>query len=198
MKLLRSAVVVAAAAAVLVPSAAHADADGHRDAVGDVRSVAYDSATGQVVESPSTAEPAAKLGDIARIKVSHRSSSLTFVLRYRDLAKAGFRHVHEVVIVTPQYARYVDLVAGPGNWKGKAQMSRPNGKKVRCSIDRRIDYRDNVVTIEVPRSCVGNPKVVRVGAVALVGYGAKIFYDEAYSAGGEFTDPFTLSPKIRR
>lgn len=198
MKLLRSAVVLAAAAVVLVPSAAQADADSHRDAVGDVRSVAYDPGTGKVVESPSTAEPAARLGDMTKIKVSHTSSSLTFVLRYRDLAKAGFRHVHEVVIVTPKFARYVDVVAGPGNWKGKAQMSKPNRKKVACSIGRRIDYGDNVVTIKVPRSCVGSPKVVKVGAVGLIGYGSKIFYDEAYSAGGEFTDPFTLSPKIRR
>lgn len=198
MKLLRSAVVLAAVAVVLVPSAAHADADSHRDAVGDVRSVAYDPDTDQVVESPSTAEPAAKLGDMTKIKVSHTSSSLTFVLRYRDLAKAGFSHVHEVVIVTPTTARYVDVVAGPGGWKGKAQMSKPNRKKVACAIDRRIDYGDNVVTIKVPRSCVGNPKVVKVGAVAIIGYGSKLFYDEAYSAGGEFTDPFTLSPKIRR
>lgn len=198
MKLLRSAVVAAATAVVLVPSAAHADSSGHRDAAGDVRSVAYDATTGKAIGSPSTAEPATALGDLAKIKVSHGRSSLEFVLRYRELVKAGFRHVHEVVIVTPDSARYVDVVAGPGGWKGKAQMSKPSGKKVSCSVGRRIDYGDNTVTIKVPRSCVGNPKVVRIGAVGLIGYDTKIYYDDAYGVGGEYTDPFVLSPKIRR
>jgi hypothetical protein len=187
MKLIRSCIVVAAATAVsLVPTAANADTKSHIDPSGDVRSVAYDASTDHVTNSPSTAEPGARLGDITKVKVAHSASTIKFTVRYRDLSKAGFVQVHEFVIAYPSGVRYVDVVAGPGHWKGKAIMTkRQNGKKISCNVSRDIDYGDNTV-------------VVKVGVATLVGYGSKIYYDDAYSTGGEFTDNFVLSPKIHR
>lgn len=199
MKLVRSAVLVTAAAAVsLMPTAALADTSGHRDATGDLMSVAYDPATGNVTDSPSTAEPTKTLGDISKVGVVHSDRTVKITLRFRDLSAAGFEQVHEFAIASPNRNRLVYVVAYPGHWGGKATMRTPHGKKVSCSLHHRIDYGHNTVTVKVPRSCLGRPKVVKVGAATLVGYGSKIYYDDAYATGGEFTDPFTLSPRIHR
>jgi hypothetical protein len=199
-KLVRSVIVLSTAAAVaLVPAAALADTKSHRDAAGDVRSVAYDPATHNTVDSPSTAEPAAKLGDITKVKVSHGSTSIKFVIRYRDLAKAGSEQIHEIGIASPNGVRYVFVDAGPGHWKGRTLMTKANfKKKVSCHISRHIDYGDNILTVKVPRSCLGHPKVVRVGIESFIAYGSKMFYDQAYRTGGEFTDLLQASPRIHR
>ena len=199
MKLIRSSIVVAVAAAVaLVPAAAYADTKSHVDPAGDVRSVAYDPNTGADA-STEAAEPAARLGDITKVKVTHGASTIKFTLRFRDLSKAGFAALYEFAIVSPNGVRYANVVAAPGHWKGKAYLTKkPNGKKVRCSIDHHIDYGDNVVVATVPRSCLGRPKVVKVGVEAFIGYGAKIYYDQAYRTGGGYHDLLTPSPRIHR
>jgi Cu/Zn superoxide dismutase len=198
-KIVRSAIVLSAAAAVaLVPAAAHADTKSHLDPSGDVRSVAYDPNTGANA-SQELAEPTAKLGDITKVKVAHSASTITFTVRFRDLSKAGFAHLHELAIVTPTRVRYVNVVAAPGHWKGKAYMTKkPNGHKISCSIRHHIDYGDNVVVAKVPKSCLGRPKVVKVGVETFIGYGSKIYYDQGYKTGGGFNDLLTPSPRIHR
>jgi hypothetical protein len=198
-KIVRSVVVISAAAAMaLVPVAAQADTKSHHDPSGDVKSVAWDPATNQTTDTPSTLEQSATLGDITKVKVSHGASALTVVLRFRDLAKTGAEQIHEVEILTRTTARFVYVVAAPGHWKGRVVMTKPNHKRVRCSIGGHINYGKNTVTIKVPRSCLGHPDVVKIGAATLVGYGDKMYYDDGYSVAGEFTDPFVLSPKIHR
>ncbi len=200
MNLVRSAIVATAATAVaLVPTAANADTKSHRDAGGDVHSVAYDPITHNTVNTPSTAEPAAKLGDITKIKVSHTSSTLKFVVHYRDLFKGGSEQIHEFAIATPNRVRYAFVDAAPGRWKGRTVMTKANLKtRVRCSIGRHIDYRHNTITVKVPSSCLGHPKVVRVGVETFIAYGSKMFYDQAYAVGGNYRDLLTPSPKIHR
>jgi hypothetical protein len=50
----------------------------------------------------------------------------------------------------------------------------------------------------VPRSCLGHPKVVRVGIETFIAYGSKMFYDDAYMTGGWVKDPFAWSSRIHR
>ena len=198
MKFVRSAVVVAAAAVALVPTAAQAAGSSHSDAVGDQHSVAVDSA-GHVTDTTSTPEPASTNGDITSIHVVNGSRVVKVVTRYRDLAATGRGLLHELQILSPNRNRLVYIDAYPGRWGGKATMRTAHGKRVSCAVRHRIDYARNVIVVKVPRSCLGRPRVVKVGAATLVGDGAgKIFYDDAYRVGGEWTDTFVLSPKVFR
>ncbi len=200
MKIIRSVVVTSAAAAlVLVPVAAQADAKSHHDAAGDMGSVAYDPINHVITNSPSTPEPAATLGDIAKIKVSNTARGIKFVTRYRNLAKIGDGQRHELAIGTPKGLRYVFVDAGPGEWKGRAFMTKANLKtKVKCKIGGHIGYGHNKVVVKVPSSCLHHPKVVKVGVETFVAYGSKVYYDQAYAVGGSYTDLIAASPKIHR
>ena len=197
MKLARLLLAVTAGTLIpLAPVAAHADSLGHRDAGGDLRSVAY--VDGKAVSSPSTAEPTKALGDVTGISVAHTAGTVKVVMRFRELSPAGFGQLHEFQFITPTRNRLVYLEAGPGRWGGKATMRTIHDKKVSCSLGHRIDYARNLVVLRVPRSCLGRPRAVVVGAATLVGYGSKIYYDDAWGTGGEFTDSFVLSPRIHR
>jgi hypothetical protein len=198
MKLVRSALTVSAVALVsLMPAAAHADTVGHTDPSGDVRSVQVDG-SGNVPDTTSTAEASKTLGDVTRVVVSHRSSSIRVLMRFRSLSRAGFVQVHEFQFVTPTRSRIVYVVARPGQWGGTASMRRMDGRQVACSLTRKIDYVHHTVLVVVPRSCLGRPSRVKVGSATIIGYGSKYYYDDARRAGGEWTDPFVLSPWIHR
>lgn len=198
MKLVRSAVLVAAAAAAaLVPTAALADGAGHTDAAGDVQSVALDAA-GNPTSAPAVAEPTATNGDLTRITARNTARKVKVVLHYTDLSPAGRWQAHEVLIATPNKTRVAFVAAGPGKWGGQATLRTLSFKKVRCSVGHHIDYGHNKVVVKIPASCLGRPKVIKVGAATLVNDGTKIFYDDAYTSNGAFTDTFGLSPKIHR
>ena len=198
LKFIRSAIVVATAALVpFVPSAAQADAYGHADSTGDLHSVVTDS-NGKVTDTTSTAEPTATLGDVTSVRATNRARYVKVVMHYVDLHPAGIFQVHEVMIATRSKARVAMVAAYPGKWGGKAMLRTLSGKKVACSISHNISYAKKKVVIKVPQSCLGHAKVVKVGAATLIADGSKIFFDDAYTAGGLFTDPFVLSPRIHR
>lgn len=198
MKLVRSALVSAAAAAVvLTPTAALADGYGHADSVGDVQSVASDG-QGHVTNTTPTAEPTATLGDITSVRAVNGARSVKVVMHFVELNPGGLAQVHEVMIATPTKARVAYVSAFPGKWGGKASLATVRGKKVSCKVSHRISYAHNKVVVRVPQSCLGHAKKIKVGAATLVADGTKIFFDDAFSAAGQFTDPFVLSPKIHR
>lgn len=198
MKFFRSAIVVATAALVpFVPSAAQADAYGHADSTGDMHSVATDS-QGKVTDTTSTAEPTATLGDVTSVRAINRGRYVKVVMHYVDLRPAGIFQVHEVMIATRSKARVAMVAAYPGKWGGKATLSTVSGKKVACSVSHSISYAKKKVVVKVPQSCLGHANVIKVGAATLIADGSKIFFDDAYTAGGLFTDPFVLSPRIHR
>ncbi|HEX7717188.1 MAG TPA: hypothetical protein VF416_07855 [Marmoricola sp.] len=200
MKIVRSVAVVSAAAAMaLVPVAAQADTKSHHDASGDVSSVAYDPVTQTSTDTPTTPEPAATRGDLTKIKVSLSSGSLKFVLRFRDLAKTGSEQFHELGIASPNGRRYVFVDAGPGRWQGRTVMTKANLKtRVKCSIGGHISYGKNTITVKVPTSCLGHPKVVKVGVKSVILDGTKAYYDQGYAVAGPFSGLLAASPKIHR
>lgn len=190
MKLVRSALVAAAAMLVpLVPTAAHADSYTHTDAVGDV--VSFEGTT-------DTPAPAQVNGDIAWTKVRHKSRKIVLTTRYRDLDGSGYS-VHYFAIRTSKMTREVTLVTFPGHTGGKVMMSKPNGKNVRCHLTRLIDYTANTATVSVPRSCLGRPRWVKVGAAFATSPSTAFgsgFADDA-GTNGDFNKP-AWSPKVFR
>lgn len=199
MRFMRSVIVVTAAAAVtLVPAAALADGSSHTDATGDVQSVPITGTANVPVGTPATPEPTMHNGDISSVHATNSARKVKVVLHFADLQPTGEYHVHEAYIATKGADRVAVVTAGPGNWGGKANLFTPKFKKVRCTVRRHIDYTHHTVVIKVPASCLGHPKVVKVGAATVVNQDSKFFFDDGYKIGGGFRDPFALSPKIHR
>jgi hypothetical protein len=197
MKLVRSAVLVAAAAAAaLVPTAALADGAGHTDAAGDVQSVALDAA-GKPTSAPAVAEPTATNGDITGVRAANGARKIKVVLHFADLHPAGDAAAFSVLIATPNMGRLAIVTTRPGHWDGQAFLANVHGTKVRCNVGHRISYTQRKVVVKVPRSCLRQPKVIKVGARSFIGEGSKLFFDDAYAAAGPLS-PYSLSPKIHR
>lgn len=190
MKFVRSALVVAAAALLpLVPSAAHADSYTQVDAVGDVQSSPL---SGDVTFTPV---PDRTEGDVAYTKVGHRARVIRVKIAFRDLTHAG-PNGQFIRIKSNRLNREVDLLAYPGAWRGKATTSKFSGKKVRCNVRHTIDYVAHKVVVNVPRSCLGNPRWVRV-AIGSATYDDTMFYADDARAKS-LPDYWVYSPKIRR
>jgi hypothetical protein len=193
-KLVRSALLVAVALALpLVPSAAEANRYTHVDATGDV--VQSTNGSGFTPASDRV------VGDIAYTTITHKRRNVLMRIQYRDLVPDTEINGHLFTIKTPSMRRDVTLVATKGAYGGRAFMSKPSGKKVTCHVKRTIDYTINRATVKVPRSCLGNPRWVKVGmaGVFLTGLGSSDvqYIDDAQTAGTLGTGP-KLSPKVKR
>jgi hypothetical protein len=191
-KPVRSAVLGATvAAAVLAPTAAQAKSYTHVDGSGDVFSAPYKS-------TAFTAAPDRQVGDVIGSTIRHKSRAIVMQLRYVDLQADSEYNAHLFVIRTPSMRRLVTLVGTAAFPNGRAQMTKPNGKKVTCHIAHRIDYTANTATVVVPRACVGKPRWVKVGmaGMSFTGFTASdtMWVDDALSAGS--TGVF--SPRVYR
>jgi len=194
-KFVRSALVVAAAAVIpLVPTAAHADRYTYADHTGDVVSFTGGSDT-------ATPAPERVVGDIAASAVAHRRGSVTVKMRYRDLTRGDEIAAHLFVIRTSRMTRDVTVVAAQGYYGGRVVMTKPSGKKVSCRIARKIDYVANTVTASVPRSCLGQPRWVKVGMAGILftGLGSSDmqYVDDARTNGNLGSNP-RFGPRVYR
>jgi hypothetical protein len=194
MRFVRSAVLVAAATAVaLAPTAAHANKYRHTDAVGDVYSVVGEA-------GPYTAAPDRVVGDVVSNTVIHKKRAVVLQLAYRDLVNDAEIDSHVFFIRTSKMTRTVRLYASDANPGGQAVFLKGNGKKVRCHVRRHIDYTYNTAQVVVPRSCLDNPRWVKVamGGVMFTGTSATdtTWIDDAMSTGTDGTAVF--GPKVRR
>ena len=194
MKIVRSAVLVAAAAIVaLAPTAAHADNYSHTDPVGDATS--YTTAT----DTTGTPAPDRVEGDVAWNKVRHGARAVTLTMRYRELTTADEK-LHAYAIHTSKMTRYVYLYAGAGHWGGRVAMTNAHDKHVRCHVTRNIDYTANTATVRIPRSCLGRPRWVKtamfVGAFPSPTAQFPMYVDDANS-NGTFENP-RWSPRVYR
>jgi hypothetical protein len=191
----RSALVVAAAAAMaLAPTAANANTYRHTDAVGDV----YANVGEVDTYAPA---PDRAIGDVVSNTIKHKKRAVLLKLAYRDLANNGEINTHVFFIRTNNMVRTVRLYATSANPGGKAVMTKGNhDKKVRCHVRRHIDYTLNTAQVVVPRSCLGNPRWVKVGMGAVLFSGTTpadtTWIDDAMSTGTDGTAVW--SPKVRR
>jgi hypothetical protein len=189
--LVRSALVAAFGAAVaLQPAIANADSFTHIDSVGDLMQAPVGSTDFQ--PDPSRLE-----GDTASIRVSHLARTVRVKVRYRQLSRVGGA-AHVFVFRTDKGIRQLTVLAGPGNWRGSLTFVNGSNKKVRCNISGGIDYVANTVLTVIPRSCLGNPRWVRVGALAVTVDTNKVaHYDDARSSTISDATPI-FGPKVRR
>jgi hypothetical protein len=191
MKFVRSALVVAAATMVpLMPTAAHADRYVATDTAKDVVKLSSDGST--------TPEPTRNEGDIVRSSVVHKAKRVVVTMRFAELSAVGLGDLHIFSIRSNKLSRVVTVDTGPGHWGGKVTVSKPNGKKVSCSVRRTISYSLNTATVSVPRRCLGNPRWVKVA----MQHGTFVTQDDIY-VDDAFTNAriyryFVYGPRVYR
>lgn len=73
-----------------------------------------------------------------------------------------------------------------GNWQGTVSMRNDSGHKVACAgIRRVIDYSQpqRLIRVSVPRQCLGRPKRVHVGMLAMQIADPILYVDDAETGG---------------
>jgi hypothetical protein len=187
------------AAGLTVASVAPASAESLtiRDKRGDVLLVPADAM------SLDDARPAPGMAhtDILRTVIRHGDKRVAVRIKLAELRKTrGFRLQGIRVVTNESVRRNIAVGAWPGMARGEADMSRPNGRTVNCDgLNHRIDYSRNVVTVSVPRSCLSNPRWVRVGiGTAWIKDSGDAYVDEALRAGTVSGYGPKLSPRVRR
>jgi hypothetical protein len=144
-----------------------------------------------------TPAPDVKDPDVTRLTVAHRARKVSVRLRLRDLTRTGQMEGVVIYLRTNEHVRReVDVVAGPGGWRGQANFSSPR-RSLRCKgLAHHLDYDQNVVTVTVPRSCLSRPRWVQAGVGAVKLTDSTAYVDDAQSQTvGNYP---VWSPRIRR
>jgi len=172
--------------------AARAQSLVERDATADVRSASGEADT-------SSPAPTVTDGDIAWSRLTHGRYRIGVTVKFVDLQKAGDYRGHLVQVVTNEGVhRDVVVYVGPGMWGGKSEMDRPSGAKVRCAVRHSIDYTNHVVTIGFPRSCVSNPRWVRLGVGSASVVDGTAYADDVLLVNKIYDNSLALSARLKR
>jgi hypothetical protein len=199
----RGMITLAVAAGLTIGAAGPASAETLtvRDARGDVMSFKMsDMGDDPEAEPQMTLRPNVANGDVLRTVFRHTSDRVAVRVTFAELKRAGeFRGDFVRVVTNEGVRRNVSIYAGRGMWKGEAEMTRPNDTTVRCAVRHKIDYDTNVVTVSFPRTCVSNPRWVRLGLGSMwVRSDMEEFFMDDAQLKAEVKDDLKLSPRIRR
>ena len=137
-------------------SGAYAASKTVSDTTGDTYSVAGD--TPVRASSP--------IGDIVSVRTTHRAKTVVVVVRARDLASTN---VAGVQIRTAKGGRDYYLVGMAGGGMKMVDLSRgANGRSLTChGLRMAFKVAQHAVRAEIPRSCLGDPRWVRTGAMLM-------------------------------
>jgi hypothetical protein len=100
--------------------------------------------------------------DIRRAVVIHQHDFLVVAMRFADLRKVGYQE-YWFNLKTPRYHYQAGVFSGPDNRKGRRYFQGDDGSRRCAGFARKLDYGSNVVWMRFPRSCLKNPKWVRIG-----------------------------------
>lgn len=183
---------VLAGMTLALPAPAGAESMRHRDARHDVVRVALDG------PSDAAAEPAPRNvnTDILRVQVNHRRDRVTSTLTLRKLPTKRWVAAWEIRTDTPQLFQ-LDLF----RYRGLRDFTlrRNNGQEVTCpGLDKRIDPENRTIRVSVPRTCLGDPHFVRVGAGIGIDSRKFNFADDSLRDHGVNDNHTKLGPKLHR
>jgi hypothetical protein len=191
----RSLTTLAVAAGLTVAAAGPATAQSltHADQRGDVQSFSMES-------EEQTPAPNVKNGDIVRTALHHRQHRIAVRIKFAQLRRVGFRSDAIRIVTNEGVRRHVLTHAGPRMWRGEAEMYRPNGRPVECDIKLGMNYDKNVVNVSFPRSCVSDPRWVRLGVGSFWSQtdSDSAFVDDALRDGKVSENGFKLSSRLKR
>jgi hypothetical protein len=192
----------AAAVAVLVlaPTAAHAESKVHRDPAGDVASFNLSDSNPDSEDFTPTPAPTQSDGDITSIRVTHLARTVRVSLAFHELNRSGLGKFFEYRVRSNKGVRDLEVSAFSGSWAGDHSLTDNDGDNVRCKgIRHRIDYVRNTALVVIPRSCLGDPRWVRVAAVSgsVAEDHTTFFIDDARSSN-YFGEKYVYGPKVRK
>jgi hypothetical protein len=206
LKLLRGAAALAVFAIVLAPTAVHAERWSGGDPRGDVAGWHYEpepapcGISTEVDGSTNTNE------DITRLVVRHTRTEVRLIARFRDLdpaleqgisfhiatkARRGwFLHIDRFWDRRSDRFRVMGFLAKEPNYPDPEDLDECGGFAflsvvLPCRTSPRVDLDANEVRTAVPRSCLKNPRWVRVGTSA---HGWIAPEDPADPSGDSFSD----------
>lgn len=189
-----STAMIGTTAALAAP--AHAEKWTHDDAAGDVVRVTMGSVEPEQVPAPERTNV-----DVTRVVARHEGRTLTIKVRTRG--RMGGMVATNSIIRTPHKRFWLSTMRMPGfmNVVSLDDVNRRKTPKCR-GLERSFDASRTVMTLRVPRSCLGNPKWVRF-SISLVSTDPLADDDNMYLEDGlrEGTLLFgndKMSPKIRR
>lgn len=161
------------------------------DASGDVMSFPIDDS------APGVAEPTRTNGDVTTMRARHGRYAVVITLTTRDFdpttplsggifafkTNKGF-HAEAFVFSSHGAAPEVTLTV--------------SDRPLRChGLRGRLDFEANTVRVRVPRSCLNNPRWVRVGAGASTMDDTRYYADDAQSPTVA-SESITFGPRLRR
>jgi hypothetical protein len=123
-----------------------------RDGPGDVWTSGHGESGLRKTDFPSA--------DVTRAFIRHATYAVRIRMRFADLRRVGVQ-VYDVSIGTPRTSYFVELLSAPGARRGRHAF---DGSQRTCRrMTHRIDYANNVVSMRIPRRCLGRPRWVTVG-----------------------------------
>ncbi|MFL6024802.1 MAG: hypothetical protein ACJ72O_15800 [Marmoricola sp.] len=198
MRFIRAFVAVAAVTSMLLllPSPAGADNLQRYDKWKDVLQVDTTEEPGPHFYEPA---PDRVLGDITETRVDYRSTVVHVALYVRALEKTGDENRFEVVFKTPKLNRTAEITATPAHWDGRLRFYSDDGSHLyTCrGLTYKVDYDHNRLVLDVPRTCLGSPHYLRVGAATNfeVSSTHTLYSDDAFTSQPDYYRP-TLGPAV--
>lgn len=198
--LVRAALVTSTLAAVLLPvSPASAATMALPDGSGDVWRSTYDMSTEEEVLEPAGSPANA---DLTRTVVKHTRGKVVIKARYAELRKRTNRFAFIVEMRTNEGRRRdvgVETVTREG-WGGTAFFGSPQRELPCQGLTHTIDYPAGLVSVSVPRSCLGRPRSVQVRSMAMAfedsGTDFTTLFDNGHDESADM--PRAWSGRVRR
>jgi hypothetical protein len=136
--------------------------------------------------------------DVTRVVVRHGHYAVRIRMRFADLRKIGYQ-AYEATVFTPRRGDDLATVGtGPGARQGTRQW---DAGESRCrGFTHTINYDTNLVTMRIPRSCLGRPRWVKVivDNFAMIGENessARFYADNPHN---HQESPFTYTKRLYR
>jgi len=110
--------------------------------------------------------------DLTGAAVAHRKHAVVVRAEYVDLRRKGFTFQLGTSIRTDERgASYGAVMRDRRRWGGTSSFSSGGGPDRSCDMSHRIDYRRDTVHLRIPRSCLQEPRWIRIGLLHQLAFG---------------------------
>lgn len=155
-------------------------------------------------ETITTPRPGRREGDVVEVRTTYAGSALVVVQDYVRLTRprSGDMSAHFVSVRTNEGLRadltvYVD--GRTRDWQGERSWEVAGRDSARCAgLRTRIDYTADTVRVRIPRSCLSDPRWVRVGSAGSSLQRGYLYADDARLRGRLDQDDLAFGPRLRR
>ena len=139
--------------------------------------------------------------DITRGAARHGEHAVTARVRFVNLRRVEGIHLYFIRIRTRAGVFLVGVEASPDNWPGGSVLFDETDNQAPCHrLTHRIDYADDMMTVRVPRRCLGTPAWVQLSLLNALqkpwsaDEGEVWFADSAHSRRARWGRTQRLSP----